>query len=407
MSQIDVSKNSHLRLVVFAHVPPPLHGQSVMVLSLLDALKKKEASAFECVHIDARFSAEGKDVGSLQVTKSFRLAKYLFQALCAWRPGAVLYYVPGPVKTSALLRDWIVLGCLRLVYRRVVFHWHAVGLGAWAEKESTAWTGKLARWLTSVTHGGVDVSIVLSTTQEADAGVFRPKAIKVVNNGIPNPCPGFDNVLADRQSRLAERLLKLKAGSTNDALKPVIRVLFFGTCLEEKGVFDALEAVRKAAHAIPEWDWELLIAGEFPHSTDHEKMLQYAQSAEAEGITVRVLGMVVGEEKRALFERADCFLFPTFYAAEGQPLVVVEALAWGLPIVSTRWRDIPAMLSPQCSGLAEPRDCDSLASQLLELLKRDVFLEAREHYLNHYQVESFQANMVSCFEELGLKRKAD
>ena len=49
---------------------------------------------------------------------------------------------------------------------------------------------------------------------------------------------------------------------------------------------------------------------------------------------MRYCGFVAGEEKRRLFRESDCFCFPTYYPAESFGIVVIEAMAFELPVVA-------------------------------------------------------------------------
>ena len=67
------------KILVFAHVPPPHHGQSVMVQIMLEGLRAD--ARFEVHHVDARVSDDLEDVGSFRLLKFFRLFKC---SLHAW-----------------------------------------------------------------------------------------------------------------------------------------------------------------------------------------------------------------------------------------------------------------------------------------------------------------------------------
>jgi len=67
------------KILVFAHVPPPHHGQSVMVQVLLDGLRADPR--FEVHHVDARASDDLEDVGSFRPQKFVRLFKCIWRAL--------------------------------------------------------------------------------------------------------------------------------------------------------------------------------------------------------------------------------------------------------------------------------------------------------------------------------------
>src|SRR2546423_11962019 len=147
-----------MKLLVFAHTPPPHHGQSYMVQLMLAgfggdrrqptrqindsndpavAAAKGKAQSFgiECYHVNARLSQKLEDIGDLRIGKFVLLLGYCLQAIwCRFRYGVdTLYYIPAPGKRSALYRDWMVMLLCRLVFKRLILHWHAAGLAKWME----------------------------------------------------------------------------------------------------------------------------------------------------------------------------------------------------------------------------------------------------------------------------------
>lgn len=88
---------------------------------------------------------------------------------------------------------------------------------------------------------------------------------------------------------------------------------------------------------------------------------------------VRFHGSLPEPEVAALLERADLFVLPSIVAADGQmeglPVALIEALACGLPAVSTRLSGIPELIHDGETGvLAEPADAGDLARVLARLL---------------------------------------
>src|SRR5438105_4801664 len=110
-----------MKVLIFAHVPPPHHGQSYMVQLMLsgfggDCRKNKNAAAqtpygIECYHVDARVSHNLEDIGDLRFGKIFLMLGYCAQAIwCRFRYGAEnFYFIPAPGKRSAVYRDWLVM----------------------------------------------------------------------------------------------------------------------------------------------------------------------------------------------------------------------------------------------------------------------------------------------------------
>jgi len=85
---------------------------------------------------------------------------------------------------------------------------------------------------------------------------------------------------------------------------------------------------------------------------------------------VEYLGKKFGEEKERIFEKADIFVFPTFYDNECFPLVLLEAMQHGLPIVTTSEGAICDIVEDNVNGLiAERMDSHSLAEKIEILLE--------------------------------------
>jgi len=75
---------------------------------------------------------------------------------------------------------------------------------------------------------------------------------------------------------------------------------------------------------------------------------------------------------------ADLFCFPTRYIGENQPVNLIEAMAFGLPIVTTRWRSLPEMLPPNYPGLVDSQSPEQIAAALLRLMNERSGETARE-----------------------------
>lgn len=132
-----------MKLLVFAHTPPPHHGQSYMVQLMLEGFGGDQRSVsagaassgefgISCYHVNARFSGTMLDIGAFQVRKVTRLLVFCLNAVYLRFRHRVttLYYVPAPGTRAALYRDWMVMLLSRPFFKRVVLHWHAAGLAS-------------------------------------------------------------------------------------------------------------------------------------------------------------------------------------------------------------------------------------------------------------------------------------
>ena len=348
-----------MKLLVFAHQPPPLHGQSQMVQYLVEGFRADPSLGVEVFHVDARLSESLEDVGSARGGKLSLLLRYCFQALrLRFRHGIHdLYYVPTPPKRNSLYRDWIVMALLRPWFKRVIFHWHAVGLGEWLEAEGRPWE----RWVSRRLLGNVSLSLILSEFNRADAARLNPRRIALISNGIADPCREYGSSLSPtRAQRFRERI---ENGGE-------VHVLFLALCSRDKGVFDALEAVALANAAGASGEhrlrFRLAVAGTFPTPELEREFDERCRDPRLRDAVTK-LGFLKGSDKATALRDADLFLFPTYYAAEGQPLNLMEAMAHGLPVVTTRWRAIPDMLPVGYGGLVEPRIPAQSAAALVTL----------------------------------------
>jgi glycosyltransferase involved in cell wall biosynthesis len=393
-----------MKLVVFAHTPPPHHGQSFMVQLMLegfggDARQRTGGAAspqgIDCYHVNARFSETLEDVGEFRGGKVMLIFWYCLQALwLRFRYGARhLYYVPAPGKRVALFRDWLVMLFCRRFFDSVILHWHAAGMAKWLETASSSGV----RSLTYRLYRPVTLSIVLSRYNVADAEKLLSHRVLVVNNGIPDPCPDFTHDLRVRRLEAYAHRRKIFAGG-KEAGVLTVNVLFLAHCSREKGVFAAILGVLAAnqklnARGLP-MRLRLTIAGNF--ITDAEKA-EYDRLREdpVAAATVTYAGFVSGQRKSELLREADLFLFPTHYLGENQPVNLIEAMAFGVPLVTTRWRSLPEMLPAGHTGLVSGQDPDEIAEAVLRVLGEQSGEDMREHFRAHFTLERHLADLAN------------
>jgi glycosyltransferase involved in cell wall biosynthesis len=103
-------------------------------------------------------------------------------------------------------------------------------------------------------------------------------------------------------------------------------MLFLSRILRQKGIFVVLESYRILK---PKYkSLRLIVAGD---GDDLTEARAFVEQHSLEG--VEFAGFVEGEEKKAIFLRADAFVLPTYYG-EGMPIAMLEAMICGLPVIS-------------------------------------------------------------------------
>jgi glycosyltransferase involved in cell wall biosynthesis len=113
----------------------------------------------------------------------------------------------------------------------------------------------------------------------------------------------------------------------------------------------------------------LRFVGKWPDEATREAFEALVSKAPA-NLMIDPPAPAYGEDKWKALAEADVFAFPSFYRSENFPLVLIEALACGLPVVATHWRGIPSIIEEGMNGyMVEPHDCEALADKLVQLAR--------------------------------------
>lgn len=139
------------------------------------------------------------------------------------------------------------------------------------------------------------------------------------------------------------------------------RLLFVGRLAGVKGVPVLLDAIGRLRHRHPQL--HLTLIGDGPDRASLEARV----SAEGLNEVVSFLGYRSQDEVAAELARTDVFVLPSF--AEGVPVVLMEAMAAQVPVVTTQIAGVPELVEDGTSGrLVPPGDSEALAKALSELL---------------------------------------
>jgi glycosyltransferase involved in cell wall biosynthesis len=187
--------------------------------------------------------------------------------------------------------------------------------------------------------------------------------------------------------------------------------LFVGTDFERKGGFDVIEAFETVSDAYPEA--RLVLAGATLSERDPDRLIhgwvnearRRRVLAKLEPLVAKGLvedhGPVSSQRVQDLYPAADAFVMPTL--AEGFGFTNVEAMSYGLPVISSSFGPIPEIVHHQQTGLLmSPGDVDGLAGAMTQLLAdRDLAKRmgaaGREVFLERYTLERFRANLSGVY----------
>lgn len=133
--------------------------------------------------------------------------------------------------------------------------------------------------------------------------------------------------------------------------------LFLGLVDEFKGIFDLIEVIAKNKNKYNK-RIKLLIGG----NGKTQKLKEFIRENEIENI-VEFLGWVKGDSKQRILYKADVYILPSYI--EGSPVSILEAMSYGMPIISTYVGGIPELVENEKNGLLiEPGNLEQIEKAL-------------------------------------------
>jgi glycosyltransferase involved in cell wall biosynthesis len=210
------------------------------------------------------------------------------------------------------------------------------------------------------------------------SGLVPPERIYVLSNGIPQSCIPPRRVEAAMQERADSRKL---------------RVTYLSNLLPGKGYLSFLETAALTKQYSKEGNFVFNLAGAVPGPQVAQEIEEYICQHDLQD-TVRIVGKVLDAEKWELLLNSDVFVFPP-YLPEGQPWCIIEAMAAGLPVISTNKGCIPSMVKEGFNGYIVPADNPMAIAEKLIFLSGNpetrlaMSRASRERYWSLYTGERF------------------
>lgn len=334
------------------------------VVNYVDMLFRHSAGAvsYEHLRVGQKLGDAGR-IGRLMCpfTDNFRLARKLL------RDDIDVVHLNPSLNVKALLRDGVFLLTLFLFqHRKTVVFMHG-----WDTKiEARISGGGLPGAIFRLIYSRASVTNVLGT-RFRDSLVqmgLRPDSVRVTSTM-------FDGSIFQ--------------GLTPGTNGTRVSILFMSRFVREKGCYELLEAFQKVSQAHPEA--RLVMAGDGPEKTRMEDWVR------ANNISDRVSfpGYLRNSDKAQALLDADIFLFPTYYG-EGCPVVLLEAMAAGLPIITALAGGIPDVFDGSEGGvLLDAVTPDTIGSALEDMLVDEAHRHAAGEYNRIKAWRDYEADIVT------------
>jgi glycosyltransferase involved in cell wall biosynthesis len=358
-----------INVLVVGQTPPPFHGQALGIESIV----KGNYESIRIFHVRMAFSNEISDIGKFQWRKLFHLISVIGKIIYTRLKHniEVLYYpVAGPNK-NPMYRDMVILTSTRWLFKKTIFHFRAAGISEIYQDLSP-----LLKLFFHIAYFGPDGTITMSEFSAPDCRVVKSKRDYIVHNGVDDHYSAYRSNSPDQDS--------------------IPKILFVGSLRESKGVLVLLEACKILHHI--NMDFELNIMGQFKTEQFKAEVFSRIDTYELQS-KVRFLGVLTADEKWEAYAEADIFCFPTFFESESMPRVIIEAMQFALPVVSTMWRGVPSLVQDGQTGYLVPiKDSSSVAERLERLIRnphlaKQMGQKGRERYLGNFTLDCHLKNI--------------
>ena len=237
----------------------------------------------------------------------------------------VYLHVSSPLSSK---RKYIYFRLAELLHKKTIIHLH------YGNQINKCWNRYYEYMFT---HS--DVNFVLSDITKSD--ILRLMNGKADITVLHNPCIAVENDFSLRTKQ----------------------ILFAGTVVRDKGIYDLLTAFKSVSER--HHDWTLFVAG----AGETDKCKEMAHEL---GISDKVVfaGWISGKEKDMAFRKSSIFCLPSY--AEGFPMAILDAWAYGLPVVTTPVGGRPNLAeNNENSILVNLGDHENLCKEICGLIENE------------------------------------
>lgn len=346
-------------------------GPSVATRIILNSKLKNE---FELIHLDLSDRRELINLGIIDLQNIFLAFKqYLMLLWLIIFKWPAIVYIPITQTTIGYLRDAGFIALAKLFRRKVVCHLRGGNFKNWYNS-----TNRIMRWFVRRIHFLVDAQIVLGETlKHLFEGIVASEKIFIVPNGR-------DFEIEPRRKILGK-----------------VTILYLANFIRAKGVLECLYATELICKF--HYEVEFVFAGNWREKSVRKEFEAFL--TQNSDLPVVLKGPVYGREKYELLRDSDIFVFPP-NSSEGHPWVIVEAMAFGLPIITTDQGCIKESVIDKVNGfIVEKQNPRQIADKIMVLLENPKMRArmgemSRKLYLKKFTEDKLVSRMSQVFKEV-------
>ena len=367
------------KIAMVGSIPPPYHGSNTYFLGLL---KSEIAHRYDVIHVDISDHRGLENLSRLDFTNVKIALGGLtkLRSVCkTFSPDIV--YIPVASNFLPFLRDGLLIKTAsRYSDAKIVIHLHE------------------GSYFRDTFYNNASLPLrkfIESALNDVAAAVVYSKSLERVFEGLVENTVSFFNGVDD-----------IICKTDQSGRKDYLTVSYIGNLYRSKGVLNFLKAASLIHREMPDVRFTVCGAWASDRAEVENEIRQITANGNLKDRLV-LTGTVPAEELGRIYAGSDLIIFPTTYPYEGCPLVIIEAMKHGKPVISSRSAGaIPEMIDDGIDGfLIDPENHREIAESAIRLLKDRSLLNAmgasaRKKFENEFTKQKNIGNLIRVFESV-------
>ncbi|MFH2108813.1 MAG: glycosyltransferase family 4 protein [Chrysiogenia bacterium] len=358
------------KILILGKLPPPFIGPAIATEIIL---KSKLSRHFELHFHSTKLNEDLNEFNKVSMSKFKRIISNYSKfrtMLTQVTPDITL--VPIGQTNLSFIRDSLYILILKKHNKKHVLQLRGSNFKNWYHE--TSFIMKL--WIKYILKQAAGVIVLGENLKEIFADFIDKNRIFVVPNGVDLEFP--------------------EKTSKNDKL----RILYVGNLQPQKGIEDLIEALVLLKKNGKNVDCDII--GQW---RDGRTKKVCVEKVKDNSLSVVFYGVKKGIDKNVMYSNADLFVFPP-RQPEGHPWVIIEAMAAGLPIITTDSGAIRESVFENVNGFIVEKNNPQKISEIIELLINDEELrmkmakESRRLYEEKFTEDRMVANLKKVFDQV-------
>jgi len=375
MKQSITKSTEKPKVLILGPLPPPYMGPSIATNIILKSSLNRD---FILYHLNTNTHTTLTSLGDLtlgRLLKNLNISIKMIRIIKNSQPDLVV--IPISQTTPGFIKDSVFIIISKLFRRRILLQLRGSNFRNWLKEIS-----KITKaYVGMVLHSAQGVIVLGESLKYLFSDFFKDTKIFVVPNGA-----NFEIMVNNRRS----------------STKAKLKLLYLSNIQLSKGIVEVLNAMLYLKKKYVNLKCEIDVVGNW---LDEKTKSNCIRIVKVNKLPVVFHPLAMGRTKWKFFLNADLFIFPP-RDPEGHPWVIVEAMAAGLPIISTDQGAIRESVIDGVNGfIVEQQNPKQIAEKIKILIenpgiRNSMGQTSRQLYLKNFTEEKMVEHLSYAFNEV-------